>query len=681
MSLLADAPLAAAAPPSEAVFDAEAEVWEVCGRNEEGARDGECRQYREDGSLKLRCWYSAGVLSGPFIAYHPDGTVARRGEFLDGKLHGVVTRFVSGAPGGEPLRSCCVPEGSTELRQRYRHGQLLREIFADGQGRPLTSGGRPWPERASGVPEDAEFDEHSDRWCCRLDGIPAEETSTFRYYDLDGRKVEEVEAHGGARRARRRFAASGELAEEHHFDEAGALAGRSYRLYPDATFADPRIVAEENWLEGGLSAGQARFLDLRGEVVRTVDRGAPLGDAELVASPALAERLEVSVESLAEAGRVREALCASARILARARERELFDRRLDEFVVRLTAECSAQRAAAAENREDSSSAALALEALLLGADPARMLRLLAAALPAQSTAALDLVEASLCLDPLSPRAHVTRAFTRLERGDLAGTLADAEVVAQSSEATAFSVREICRVLFPKFSFWPVREAIEPLPTAETIELDQPLSAVRWAIQLYATRLTAIRAALLARVKRNEATNGTEPAWLPPDLKALLPDGPIELREYAASITDETEEGSETTAVTIDERVEGLEQSGVPALMTRARGDWLALTWLCWAVGLDELGLPERIEPRPAFAAAADRATTRCFRAHDQLRSAGLVSRSRGVPGFVWEGIEIDDLAPTLCSIAATELVELRAMFFWLLFAQNLSPFQSDLRRA
>jgi hypothetical protein len=160
---------------------------------------------------------------------------------------------------------------------------------------------------------------------------------------------------------------------------------------------------------------------------------------------------------------------------------------------------------------------------------------------------------------------------------------------------------------------------------------------------------------------------------------LLPAGPIALKAYRATIVDETDEGEEASDVEIDERL-GAAELGMPGLMKKARGDWAALTWLCWAVGLDRVALPERLARRIELGAAVDRATARCFRAHDQLRSFGLVSRSRGVPDFDWEGIRVSDLSQPLAQIAAAELLELRAMFFWLLFAQNVSPFQSDLRK-
>jgi antitoxin component YwqK of YwqJK toxin-antitoxin module len=665
--------------PPEAVFDAETGAWEVCERDAEGQRHGECRIYREDGSLKLHCHYRAGVLCGPFTGHHPGGATARRGEFVAGKLHGVVTRFASDQLGSEPLRACCVPPGATELRSSYLEGQLLREVFVDAAGRPLSSDGKPWPERATAVPEDAVFDDNAGRWSVRSNATAATEY-TVRYYGLDGCLLEEIELAASRHRTVRRFDSSGALIEEQSFDQQGAATGRWYRRHASSPFEDPRIVAEEATMHGGFSIAESRFLDAAGTVVHVVDRGSPLDEAALLASPALAEGAPAAdsrlIESLAASGRIREAVCAAARRLARDRDVERFQDFLTRFVVRLGSQAAALRAQAAESAETTSTQ-VALEALLLGGDPARVLRLFASTLAPTRGAALDLADAALCLDPTSVRTHVTRALIRLERGDIEGALADAEVVAGESEATATALRELCCLQFPVFSFWPDRDPVTLQSALDTINLEQPLAAIRRVVQLYATRLLAWRAALITRV--SDVPGAGLPAWLPPDLSHLLPDGPVELTAYSATITDEADGVTETTEVTIDEQVVTTDL-GVPALMRMARADWAALTWLCWASGLDRLALPEAVASRAEFATAADRAVTRCFRAHDQLRSAGLISRARGVPGFTWEGLDIAELSPSLTEVAAAEALEIRAMFFWLLFEQNLSPFQSDLRR-
>lgn len=666
--------------PAGAVFEAGLGAWEVAERDPEGERDGESRLYREDGSLKVRCRYSHGTLSGPFQTFHPDGALARTGSYVDGELDGLVTAYSSDVPGADCLRPCCVPPGATELRTRYRNGSTLREIFYDSAGRPLRADGTPWPERPPGLADHADFDELSGRWFVHTRTTPEGDAGMTRYFATDGSCSEEIELISGRKRGSRRFDAQGTLLEQKTFDETGALSGPFYRRYIDPPFEDARIVAEAGTMQGSAQCGEARFFDAAGEVVRSLHRGAPLSESELRASPVLADAAELGAEfaeSLAKSGRAREALLANARCLGRDRDRARFEALHDRVVIARKPASRAEHADAAETLQPQTAVA-ALEALLLGGEPSRLLRLLASLLPWPSRAALELVEAALLLDPASSRGRVTRALLRFEDGDVNGALEDAEMVARESPDAARSLREFRRVVFPEFTFWPARDAVTS-SSAELAELrvSQPLAAIRRAVQVYATRLGLVRDALLARVKASEPTS--PPEWLPPDTRFLLPDGPVELKTERATIEDETDDGVETSEVTIDERVvtRGL---GVPGLMRVARADWASLCWLCWSVGLDRVAVPEALAEEPRFGAAVDRATSRCFRAHDQLRLGGMVSAVRGVPDFTWEGLTASELPTSLNEVAAQELLEVRALFFWLLFEQNVSPFQSDLRQ-
>jgi hypothetical protein len=237
------------------------------------------------------------------------------------------------------------------------------------------------------------------------------------------------------------------------------------------------------------------------------------------------------------------------------------------------------------------------------------------------------------------------------------------------------VREECRVAFPAFLFEPLEHAVEEQDDGMAeIPLDQPLDAVRRTVMLYATRLSMIRAEIRRRV-------GGEPDWLPPDPSALLPDGPVELRRFTATIRDEDEQGAEEVSeVEVDETL-SLDERSTRQLLNIARAEHAALTWLCWASGLMEVALPDEVNPPPLFGTAANRATLRCFWAHDRVRTGGLVAATRKVPRFDWEGIGIDQLPAHLAAVAAAEYLEVRAMFLWLLFAVNVSPFQADLRKA
>jgi hypothetical protein len=342
-------------------------------------------------------------------------------------------------------------------------------------------------------------------------------------------------------------------------------------------------------------------------------------------------------------------------------------------VLPLTPAAAVPRAEHFAEREGATASSL-LDAMLGGGDAARLLRALASALPPFCRASLDYLDAALLLAPERPLTLVTRALVRLEHGDRDGALADATLLEAESPAAADLVREECRVAFPTFLFQPREHPVEQPPEElPGIPLDQPLPAVRHTVMLYATRLSMIRAEIARRM-------GAEPEWLPPDLGALLPDGPVELRRHTVVIRDEDDGGVEESEVEIDETL-SLNERSTRELLTVARADHAALTWLCWAVGLTEVALPQEVNPPPLFAAAANRSTLRCFWAHDRVRTGGLIAATRKVPRFSWEGMSIEQIPSHLAQVVAAETLEVRAMFLWSLFSQNVSVFQIDLRKA
>jgi hypothetical protein len=665
-------------PPKGAVRDTELEAWEVSERDVDGVRHGDCTLYRDDGTLLLRCSYQAGKRSGPFTSYHRNGDVESEGSYVDGMLDGTFSRYTSERQGSKPLRVCCVPPGARELRVTYQRGTQLAETFYDADGRALRSDGTLLPARAPGVPETASFDEAEERWVERVgsdDGLLLR-----RSIGLDGRLLEETEILRGRRVALREFHASGGLAREVHFDETGVVHGPfRVRYEPERTpYAERAIREVTGAFEHGQAVGTFRFLDAEGRELRMQERGEALSDErllELVGSEPAIESdgvLLERAERLLSERRTREALFWSARAAARAGRVEPLRAILAQTIVPLEGRVAAARASALD-REARPTIRGAFDALLDGAGPAEILRLLAALVPAESAASKDLVDASLLLAPNSSRALVTRALIRLEHGDVAGARVDVADLDEELASVAGHVNDLARVLFSKPSFGPALEPPrEPTEELAEVAVEQPLEAVRRAIVLYATRLAAIRTELRRRVG--------EPDWLPPDTSHLLPDGPVELRRFAATITDEDEDGSESSEVTVDETVD-LAGSSVATLMTVARADFDAVSWLCWSAGLDELALPTSLVPRPRFGSAVNDAMQRVFRIRDQLSTGGLISRARGVPSFVWDGLDVSTLSSRFSEIAKRQFVERRAMFFFLLFPQNLSPFQSDLRQA
>ncbi|MGK4008314.1 hypothetical protein WMF31_37220 [Sorangium sp. So ce1036] len=682
----------AARPPSippSARYDPEHGTYELVEADAEGRPSGECLVYRaSDGSLLSRSRYVSGVKDGPFTVYHPNGQPAQRGRYRGGQLDGDVVAYRSDAPTELRLQRCCVPPGAWELRTRYRHGCLVRQVFHDRAGHPISADGSRWPDRPAGVDEAAEYDQGSQRWLvCEVDEASA--ALIHRYFTLQGTPSEDIEIRAGARSRERRYDALGRPAEERHLDAQGRSHGPSTRWFPDpdaSPYLDPRVREERGQFWHGHPVGVFRGLDADGTPVVERDLGAALDEAALGASPALAdelaawdaERAWALARALRQEGRPREACCAAARAAVRGGERA----RLVDFLRAATLpqkpEAAAQGGRALLDLSDATAPG-ALTALLLGADPSAAYRALAAVFPGSRRVALSLVEAALLLEPERRATCVTRALLRLDLGDPGGALEDAGRVEPESAAVAEHLRTSVRLLFPEFSFWPARHPLDPGPgdASVSVELGQPVEQVRQKIQVYATRLLRLREAARRGLPAAEPC----PPWLPPDLSRVLPDGPVELARTAATLTEENERGElETVELTVDET---LDAGALPIsrLMRQARAEWAALCWLCWSAGLDRVALPEQIAHRPGFTAAVNMALARCVRARDQVQSGGLISRARGVPGFVWEGQDIDRLDPTHAAIAAEEYFEVRCLFVWLLFPENLSPFQSDIRAA
>jgi hypothetical protein len=681
------APPRPAAVPATSVWNAEAEKWEVSRRDPTGARDGECLLYRDDGTLFSRVQFVAGVRNGPFAVYHRNGDVAREGCHVAGFLDGTVTSYASASPDGELLRKCCVPPGAARLTERWRAGDFLLEVFSDDRGRALLSDGRLCPVRPEGLPELAQYDESSGGWALRSRELD-------RFWTADGALTEEVVHREGGGRAVRRFDGAGVLLQEMSFAADDRPDGPFFRRLPTSEpgpYADARIRQERGSYAGGQAVGRWTFLDGDGNVVGAVERGVAFRDDAdaglLVAAPADGDWWG-RARALAAEGRVREALVAAARGAVPGRDRAALERFRTELIVPLTAEREAQWGAALVQSTDAT-AAVILDALVCGADAASAYRALASVLPGVDPAATELVEASLLLAPERPMTYLTRALLRFQRGDRTGALADADVVARESAEAADSLRTYASIVFRAFDAWPWRQTFEPDPELDgvALELRHDVEEVRHAIGVYATRLGQLRAAIVALAGQSaspDAPSAGPPAWLPPETAHLLPSGPVVLRretivcdpdpdaDPAAGAAPDTIEINETLATG------GV---GVPTLLAAAQADWSALAWLCWAVGLDAVRPLDEIETPTDVAAAMKLFVRRTWRIKDRLTSGGLIARSQGVPGFDWQGVDIDVLPRHLAEMAAAEYVGVRSMFLWLASPDAISPFQDDIQSA
>jgi hypothetical protein len=700
---VSESPQRPAGIPGGASWNATLDKWETVLRaGTGGAREGECLRFRPDGTLFSRSRFVADLEEGPFTVYHPDGSIAREGQYVAGRVDGIVNVHTSADGAGEPLRGCCVPPGATRMEIRYRSGDYLLDVFYDREGRALLSDGTLRPARPASVPELVEFNESRGAWVSRSRTLD-------RWWTAEGVLFEEEERLADGRRVTRVYDPTGVVREERGVDGEGRLAGPYHRRFAPAgvpgaqaeetgpketvgapsPYADPRIREERGSFEAGQPVGVWTFLDEAGEVVRTVDRGiavaTTLAELSPAFAPALADGWALARELLAQS-RVREALCAAARAAARAgtSQREALVGFLREHVVALAPAVELARGEALMQAEDLDVPGT-LNALVCGADAAFAFRSLASVTPGAGPALADLIEASFLLAPGRSSTHITRALLRIQHGNEAGARDDVRVVAADAPAAAASLGSYLDVVFRPFAapqLW-AELALAPASGGEpTPPVAQSLEAIQNLAAVYATRLMVVREQILALLAgdADRAVPGRpSPTWLPPDLTALVPDGPVELQRETIACDPNPETGQAET-IEIDEQV-ALAGMNVPGLLSLAHADHAALAWLCWSTGREDVALPGAVDPPATLVAGMRTIIQRHWRAEDRVKTGGLMALAKKVPGFEWHGQDVDDMPPHILSIARAELLAVRSMFLWLLSPDAMSPFQDDIRDA
>ncbi|MDZ4695340.1 MAG: hypothetical protein SGI86_09320 [Deltaproteobacteria bacterium] len=673
-----DVPTRPGSLPADAQWNDDASEWLQTTTGTDGTV--RLRRYRIEGTLSFEGTLADGQLHGPFSRFHRSGAVSRTGEYQNGQIHGIVTCYASPERGDEPLRCCCVPPGAMRMDARFSEGSLQRESFFDGEGHPLLSDGSLRPDRPARISEKAEYEESTQRWRLGIvDGTTGQSTGTWRWWRQDASLHEEADYRASRRIARRLYDESGVMFESVHFlvhegfeDIVDGDWWRSLDAVQAAPHGDDRIRVIRGHHARGARIGEWSFESADGSFRRTISIGEPWNEESfariLVDKPPTATWRQIAL-SLFEAGQVRVALVALAR--AASTEDALIDlsARLQSSCIPLapaSAVVEAERAIDAEGRNVES----LLEALVGGADAAMIFRALAVEIGGTGAIGMQLVNASIALAPGRHETWVTRVLLQLERGQFASARADIALLSEHSPEAAIFLDEYLAVLTPQWDFWPTSLALPDLGEEYSLEVAQPLSRIIWAVNLYATRIEAIRTAF-SRIAPDASS------VLPPSILGTVA---VPLRNLKTEIEDEDEEGNaELTAVTIDETV-ALETYGAPALIRMARASWNALSWLCWSIGCDAVTVPEAIGSHPDYARALNLAIARAWRANDVLVTGGLRARTKGIPSFEWRGHDIDSLPRTLAEFVADEYAEMRAVLLWLTNEGNLSPFQDDLRR-
>lgn len=309
----------------------------------------------------------------------------------------------------------------------------------------------------------------------------------------------------------------------------------------------------------------------------------------------------------------------------------------------------------------------ALGALVLGAHPSLVLQMLARELAESHVgrAGLELINAAILIDPTELSCLLVRARILIGLGMRDHAAIDIDEVAAAEPEQASFLYNFSRLHFARFDFWPEREIPEVRSDDQPEWPAQSLGSVQRVIRKYAHRLMLIRGELDRYVFR-------ESDWLPPDLDHLgLDEVVLEVDELSLMGV----EGKECV-VRIDETL-AIARSDLLDLLQAARLDWSALTYLCWAAGLNRVAMPTELRPPLTFGPIARLIDERVDACGRLLR--GLDGSTEQMPNFLWEGVRINTLSQPLLLMAQEQYVETAAMFRWLRNASHYSPWQSNLR--
>lgn len=631
--------------PAEAWWDPNDNEWVLGPTDEDGKMHGEVSYWRPDGTLCCRCEHMHGEPHGSSKRFHQSGEVSQTCSFVRGTLHGTRSWFSTDAPTTENTRPSGVPETVMRSEMDYDMGQVTAVRHYDGEGRRLSANGEPIPDRPAALPEDAWWDERDERWKLGRANADAEKIGTWQTWDASGLLLQRCDY------------------------ELDAMHGAAWERVSDNTIRYPGAVAARGKYHDDTKVGSWEYLDDTEQVVGAFDYGAPV-DSDTTLDFLDAESRPASAWSdLAGRYGVARTLGLWLATLARAAGTNA---ELAPLKAALAARPSPLTPdAALELAANADSVGKLIDALAAGADVAACLRGFAIQLDQaeRSSAALEFIDVAMALKPERTDYAFTRGLIHMSLGNTEAARADAARIPDEGQREFLQL--YVRLLFPVFDFWPARETpqthYDGLPDSPA----QSLEAVVALVQKYATRLQAIRVAILSA----PGITGDEP-WMLPDVSTLLPHGPIELGTDRFEFPD-PDDPDEPYVIDIDETLEL--GDALPDLLRSARAEWHALCWLLWSCGLDRIELPTRIHAPQNFGQAAGMAPARLWRCRDLVHMQGYGARSQGVPGFEWNGVDIDALPLPLARMAMFEYQEMQALVYWLTDTDNRSPWQDNLR--
>lgn len=666
--------------PTNAVWDAQFNVWRVGENDENGRWQGQQFTYRSDGSLQGEYVYVAGKPNGRFRRYHPDGTLSVEGEYHLGAPVGTHTVYRSAAVNDEAVHTCCMPSNASKVLTHYPNDGRLLEEYYDAEGRRLLRDGSPHPEPPTTVPSSARFEPQQAAW---VDGRyeRAERHGCFHFWSPDGtlREVANYK-HGQLDGLRERFV--DERCVERRMYKAGQPEGCAWEQIAKERFEDIDIAAHEGFYERGKPVGKWRYLDATGQIVATVDIGPTVDEVALddavfrTVTPQDTLALDPAREH------VRRVLYAAHHGDDAVFQAEV--RRVPQLLAPVSEKIVRQLSN--QPLEPAQHVARLLHWLMRGARAEHVFRALGTLLVREAAAGLRLLKVSLRLAPdeLETRAAEILLLTALGKVRLARQRL--EPLATTHPDAANELAFNLRVTFPEFDDWVARTPIGDEESPELpIETARDVPALRVALSKTAKRLGAVRDALSTYA---EEVDSCEFA-LPPNLSHWSILEPTSLDHYTfdtaedVDTAEDAEQPTEGDLVRVDERLDLVGYS-LTELMMQARLEWTTLCWLRFAAGqvgptTERAPLPTEFEPQPRFGKALTQAFRDLYRVKDQLETSGIRTRNQGLPDCTWEGCSVSRLGRNLLVQAFAEMRERRAALYYAADDTCRSVWQDDLR--
>lgn len=642
---MSETPVRPESVPAAAWWDSNDEEWVLGLKDDDDQLHGEVSYWRPDGTLCCRCDHEHGQAHGQSNRFHESGESSQTCSFVRGELHGTRSWFSIDGPTTENTRPPGVPEAVMRSEMDYDMGDVTAVRHFDGSGFRLCADGSRFPDRPESLPEGAWWDEREDRWKEGRANADAEKIGVWKHWDRDGLLL-----------LRCAF-------------EADAMHGPAWERVESDVLKLQSAVAGRGRYHEAVRVGSWEFLDVGEQVVGALDYGDPVGeDEELVFLDDASRPAEGWLDLAGRYGAARNLglwFATLGRAAGAGGDATQIRGAIAARPTPWTAEVAIERAEACESVGD------IIDALAAGADVAACLRGMAIQLDQheRSHAALEFIDAAMMLAPDRADYAFTRGLVNMSLGHADAARADAARIPDEGQRGFLQL--YAKVLFPVFDFWPNHEDpqthYDGLPDAPS----QTLPAIVELVGKYATRVQQIRGAMLEHGGVSEGT-----PWMLPDVSVLIPDGPVALGTDRFE-TPDPDDPDEPYVIDIDETLEL--GDALPDLLRSARAEWHALCWLLWSCGADRIELPTRLNPPKKFGQAAGMAPARFWRCRDRGHMQGVGAQTQGVPGFDWNGVDIDELPGSLTNMAMFEYQEMQALMYWLTDDEARSPWQDNLR--